>query len=294
MIIGCFALVEPFRPMRRQFQAIAEMGIHYADVTDNHNGGMLGAEYGFTASISLDAHPARIREMAEAAGLTITSVCAHANLLDPPAPETYGTTEVIKAIRLAKLLGVGQVITTESEPKTEFGRALSPAERLFAIREKLYWPVRWAAELGVELLLEPHGPVTDTVDGMAAILEGLGHEATVGVCLDTGNSWLGGSDPIDYIRTFGQRIKHVHWKDIAAEMVPQRGTITGTGMAVIPLGDGVVGIPAIVEALLDSGFDGPTTLEIAGPDNVKLSALRLEQWAKDAGKSARKGAKTRR
>ncbi len=41
MIIGCFALVEPFAPMKRQFEAIKEMGIDYADLTDNHNGGML-------------------------------------------------------------------------------------------------------------------------------------------------------------------------------------------------------------------------------------------------------------
>lgn len=279
MIIGCFALVEPFQNMARQFQAIAEMGIQFADVTDNHNGGMLGAEYGFTASISLDAHPARIREMAEAAGITLTSVCAHANLLDPPAPETYATTEIIKAIRLANLLGVKQVITTESEPKTDFGHGLSRDEQLLMIREKLYWPVRWAAELGVELLIEPHGAITDTIDGMAAILDGLGHEENVGVCLDTGNSWLGGSEPLDYVKTFGHRIKHVHWKDMAAEMEAQRGKLTGTGMAVIPLGDGVVGIEAIVKALLDIGFDGPTTLEVAGVDCVKTSAERLRQWA---------------
>ncbi|NQT52002.1 sugar phosphate isomerase/epimerase [bacterium] len=279
MIIGCFALVEPFQSMARQFQAIAEMGIEFADVTDNHNGGMLGAEYGFTASISLDAHPARIREMADAAGITLTSVCAHANLLDPAAPETYGTTEVIKAVRLANLLGVKQVITTESEPKTAFGEGLSRDEQLLLIREKLYWPVRWAAELGVELLIEPHGPVTDTVDGMAAILDGLGHEDNVGVCLDTGNAWLGGSNPLDYIKTFGSRIKHVHWKDMPAEMVPQRGTMTGTGMAIIPLGDGVVGIEDIVKALQASGFDGPTTLEVAGVEAVKTSAERLRQWA---------------
>ena len=93
MIIGCFALVEPLSPIERQFQAISEMGIQYADLTDNHNGGMLGVEYGFTASLSLDIHPARIREMTETAGITLTSVCAHANLLDSPAPDRYGTNE---------------------------------------------------------------------------------------------------------------------------------------------------------------------------------------------------------
>ncbi|MHC4800404.1 MAG: hypothetical protein ACYTF1_27505 [Planctomycetota bacterium] len=55
MIVGCFALIEPFGPMERQFEAISEMGIEYADITDNHNGGMLGVEYGFTASFSLDS-----------------------------------------------------------------------------------------------------------------------------------------------------------------------------------------------------------------------------------------------
>ena len=32
MIVGCFALVEPFASMERQFHAIREMGIEYADV----------------------------------------------------------------------------------------------------------------------------------------------------------------------------------------------------------------------------------------------------------------------
>ncbi len=49
-------------------------------------------------------------------------------------------------------------------------------------------------------------------------------------------------------------------------------------MAVIPLGDGVVGIPAIVKALNRIGFKGTTTLEIAGAENVKVSARRLREW----------------
>ena len=180
MIIGCFALVEPFQPMARQFQAIAEMGIEYADITDSHNGGMLGVEYDFAASISLDSHPALIREMAEAAGVKLTSFCAHANLLDPPAPNVYGTNEIIKAIRLAKLLGIDHVITTEGDPKTSFGHELTGEEQFFAIREKLYTPILWAEELGVKLLLETHGAVTDSIDGMAGLLSALGHEDTVG------------------------------------------------------------------------------------------------------------------
>ena len=99
MKIGCFALIEPFTCMQRQFELIREMGLEYGDLTDNHNGGMLGVEYGFSSSISLETHPAKIRAMAGAAGITLTSFCAHANLLDPSSPDTYATTEIIKAIR---------------------------------------------------------------------------------------------------------------------------------------------------------------------------------------------------
>lgn len=281
MKIGCFALVEPFRSMERQFHAIKEMGISCADLTDNHQGGMLGVEYGFSASVSLDSHPAKIRALAAAAGIELTAMCAHANLLDPPAPDIYGTNEIVKAIRLAALLGIKDVITTEGDPKTPFGEHLTRSEQIFAMVEKLRSPVEWAAELGVKLLLEPHGRVTDTIDGMAAVLEMLGQPETVGICLDTGNSWLGGAEPLDYVKTFGKRIGHVHWKDMSKDMESQRGKLYGCGMGCIPLGDGVVGIPAIVKALRQSGFDGATTLEIFGADNVKTSAQRLAQWWAD-------------
>ena len=278
MKIGCFALVEPFSGMARQFKAIHELGIHYADITDNHDGATLGVEYGFAASVSLDSHPAKIREMAKAAGLTLTTFCAHANLLDPTSPDTYGTMQIIKAVKLARLLGIRHVITTEGDPKTEFGHGLTYSERIFTIREKLYAPILWAEEMGVALLIETHGAVTDSIDGMADLLDALGHEDTVGICLDTGNSWLGGAEPLDFVKTFGKKIRHVHWKDMGREWETKRGSLHGCGMASIAVGDGIVGVQAIVGALKAAGFDGHTTLEVAGAENVKLSVERLKAW----------------
>jgi inosose dehydratase len=49
-------------------------------------------------------------------------------------------------------------------------------------------------------------------------------------------------------------------------------------MGLIPLGDGVVGIESIVRALKQIGFDGPTTIEVAGEAAVKTSAERLRAW----------------
>jgi len=64
-----------------------------------------------------------------------------------------------------------------------------------------------------------------------------------------------------------------------ADMAGRRGQTFGCGMAVIALGDGVVGIEPIVRALVSSGFDGPTTLEVAGTEAVKRSLERLRQWS---------------
>lgn len=278
MKIGCFALIEPFAGMARQFEAIREMGIDYADLTDNHDGASLGSEFGFAATVSLDAHPASIQQAVGETGIQLTSVCAHANLLDATSPEVYGTHQIVKAIKLAHFMEIKQVITTEGDAKTPFGESLSREQRLFSIQEKLQVPIAWAKQLGIELLLEPHGIVTDDVAELKALLDLLGEKETVGVNLDTGNSWLGGADPLEYIEVFGDRIKHVHWKDMGSEWVDKRGSLYGFGMALIPLGDGVVGIPGIVDALKMQGFDGPTTLEIAGAEAVKESAERLHGW----------------
>jgi inosose dehydratase len=276
--IGCFALVKPFTPMQAQFEAIKEMGIKYADVTDNHEGGKLGVEYDFAASISLDSHPEKIRKMIGNTGIKLATFCAHANLLDPASPNIYGTSQIIKAIRLAKLLGIKDVITTEGHFKTDFARKLTPKERLLTIKEKLQSPIQWAEDLGVELLLEPHGIVTDNVQTMGDLLTELGHEKTVGICLDTGNSWVGGAEPVDYVTTFGKRIKHIHWKDMGKEWLPKRGKVYGTGMATIPLGTGEVNIQAVVDALKQIGYHGTTTMEIAGADNIKQSIVKLKEW----------------
>jgi sugar phosphate isomerase/epimerase len=51
-------------------------------------------------------------------------------------------------------------------------------------------------------------------------------------------------------------------------------------MALIAVGDGVIGIEGIVKALKKAKIDVSTTLEIAGPEAVKTSAKRLKAWAK--------------
>ena len=149
-------------------------------------------------------------------------------------------------------------------------KVLTADEAIFSIREKLYEPLRLAADCGVKILLEPHGEYTDSIEWMEKILDACNSDA-LGVNMDTGNSWLGGADPVEMVKRLGSKIEHVHWKDMPAEMEAQRGDIFGCGMAVIPLGSGVVDIKGVYDALVAAGFDGYTTLEIAGDDAVLAS-----------------------
>lgn len=276
MKIGCFALVDPFSTLDHQLDRIRDWGFKFADVTDTSDGAVLGNHFGFSAVASLDANPHDMRRLFEDRGLTITSYCAHSDLLDATAPWRYGTGEIIKAVRAAAAIGVPHVVTTEGEPVTDFHKQLSFSEQVLIVAEKLYEPLRVAEDHGVKILLEPHGPLTGTIDGTAAILEKCASPA-LGLNLDTGNSWLAGSEPLDFVKTFPNLIEHVHWKDLGAEWESKRGKMFGCGMSSIALGEGVIDIKSVFSALVEAGFDGYTTLEVAGDSAVLASASYLEE-----------------
>lgn len=266
--VGCFALVDPFSVLEHQLKRIHDLGFRFADVTDNRDGGQLGVEFGFAATASLDGNPYDLKRMFEEQELEITTYCAHANLLDPTAPWRYSTPQIIKAIRAAAAIDIKYVVTTEGEPSTDFGHRLTEDQKVFTVIEKLHEPLRIAKDHGVTLLLENHGELTDSISGLEKIIHGLGNPDHLGVNLDTGNCWLGGTDPVEMTKKFGSKIKHVHWKDLPEEMVSQRGSVFGCGMSTIALGTGAIDIAAVYKELVNTGFNGHTTLEIGGDEAV--------------------------
>jgi len=274
--VGCFALINPFSPLEAQLDQIQKWGFSCGDLTDNSDGACLGVEYGFTALASLDANPFDIKRMFESRALELSSICAHANLLDPTSPSRYGTAQIIKAVKMAGAIGVKHVITAEGDPKTTFGKSLTTSEAIFSIAEKLYEPLRFAEDYGVKILIEPHGHISDSVKLMGDVLDRCNSES-LGINLDTGNLWLGGGESLEMIEKLGSKIEHVHWKDLPAEMIEKRGSQFGCGMSLTALGDGVIDIEAIFKALVKAGFDGYTTLEIAGEDAVLKSFEYLKR-----------------
>ena len=268
MKVGCFSLLKPFTVMEEQLKYIQELGFKYADVTDTHPGSLLGREFGFSSTVSLDDNPMEVKRMFAKYGLTISTVCAHAALLDPSSPSRYGNTEITKAIKMAHAMGVRDVITTEGDAHTDWGHNLKYDQAITIIAEKLCEPVKLAEDLGVMLLLEPHGPYTCNIQAVKDIFSLLGEPAALGICMDTGNSWLGGADPVEYAKTFKSKIGHAHWKDIPTEMAGMRGKMFGCGMTLNALGTGVVDIKGVFEVLKDAPLLKHSTLEIADGNSL--------------------------
>lgn len=271
--VGCFALVDPFCPLEHQLKRIAEMGFSCADITDTHQGALLGGDI-FDAAVSLDDNPFHVKRIFDKYNLTISSIASHAHLLDPVSPARFGTAEIMKSIKLAHALNIKYVITTEHSGSTPWAKKLSYDQKIFTITEKLYEPLQLAEDMGVTLLMEPHGPVTDSVQGMQDILDASDSKA-FGVCLDTGNSWLGGADPVEMATKFKDKIGHVHWKDLPAEMEAERGKKFGCGFSMIALGEGVIDIAGVYDVLCDSDIPH-CTLEIYGEDKLKESDVYLK------------------
>ena len=272
MKIGLFLLIQPYTSVEGQLKLASEMCFDCADVTDTNAGGSMLGTAGFSPTVSLDDNPFDVKRLFDKYKMTISTICAHANLLDPSKPSRYSTAEIMKAIRMAAAVGVKDVITTDSEPHTAWAAKLTMEQRAFVMAEKLYEPCRMAADYGVRILLEPHGPVTDSVDGLGMVFKFLDNAPALGINLDTGNSWIGLGDPVAIARKYKDKIHHIHWKDLGPEWRDKRGKAFGTGFSNIAIGDGLVDIKGVCGVLKDAQIES-STLEIIAPKEVLLKSV---------------------
>ena len=134
------------------------------------------------------------------------------------------------------------------------------------------------AEHGLVQVVHPHvGTLVETADDVRRVLAG----STVKWCLDTGHLAIGGFDPIEFARNFGDRVAHVHLKDVdlavaarlnAGELSLMEATFAGMFK---PLGQGDIDVAGAISVLESGGYSGWYVLEqdvsIAGDAPVEGS-----------------------
>lgn len=98
-----------------------------------------------------------------------------------------------------------------------------------------------------------------------AEIEALLAATDVAVCYDTGHALVGGGDPLEVARMCGNRIEHLHLKDVDPGILARvrAGQLTldaaWAGGIFCPFGEGAVDFDAVLSEL--DGYDGWTVLE---------------------------------
>lgn len=140
-----------------------------------------------------------------------------------------------------------------------------------------------AAGHGLQLVLHPHvGTLVETatdVERMLALTD-------VAWCFDTGHLLIGGTDPVDFIRHYADRIGHVHLKDVDAALAAQvrrgeRSLVEATRAGLFrPLGEGDARIDEVLRLLDETGYERWLVLEqdvaITGPEPAVGSGPALD------------------
>jgi len=167
----------------------------------------------------------------------------------------------IDCLRLAQALGAGAIQTEPGGPLPD-GMSQAQALDLFEAGIRQALPV--AEQLGVYLLIEPEPKLL--IENSRQMEQFLARfdSPWLGVNFDIGHFYCVAEDIPAAVRRLGQRIKHVHLEDIAADrkhyhLIPGRGTIE---------------FRPIFKALNETGYDGWITVELYTYEENPVEAAR--------------------
>ncbi len=189
-------------------------------------------------------------------GLSLVSVYTGANFIyDEILDDEFH--KISKAIELAEKFGAINLIVGGG------------AQRASGIRESDYQKLAiqldrvtdLAAAAGLTACFHPH--LTTIVEGPEQ-LEKLMKQTKIAFCPDTAHLAAGGGDPAALIRTYSDRVRHVHLKDFQKDP-----------FAFLPLGRGELDFKEIFAALKEIDFQGWAVVELDGYDGDAKEAAAI-------------------
>ena len=224
---------------------------------------------GYCHVTSLDAEPKQIKDLADAAGVKISALSSHSDLLNPE----YGVLYARKGIRFAQAIGAKVVQITEDMYPPKW---MTEQDAYDVMKINLRAIAETCEENGVYLGVEQHGPYTAKIDRLLRILE-LVDSPWIRVNYDSGNTFLAGEDPYQMLDAIISKVVHVHAKDISVEQADKdRGKVTGTAVG-CACGDGVIDWRRVVRQLNKAGFSGVLSVECGTEEQAKRSLSHLNQ-----------------
>lgn len=116
---------------------------------------------------------------------------------------------------------------------------------------------------GARIAFHPHaGTYVETPHEVERLTASIDADS-LPLCLDVGHYLVGGGDPVAAIRRYGERVRHVHLKDVDGEVLTglRDGAVAGFSAAIrqrlfTELGSGVLDLDGVLAALAEVGYDG--------------------------------------
>jgi inosose dehydratase len=122
-------------------------------------------------------------------------------------------------------------------------------------------------EIGVSAVFHHHAGTYIETPKEVARLCAITDPDLLGLCLDTGHYLFGGGDPIDAVRLYGSRIRHLHLKDVRLSILNRAredkvGFLEAVRRGVFcELGDGDVDLKTVVQDIASTGYSGWAVVE---------------------------------
>lgn len=225
---------------------------------------------GYSPAVSLDSNPLRLRRYLESQGLRPSQIDA-AYPITGPLGATFAVRYVQRAIQFAAAIGCPFVDTTDGQFKPE---GYTDDEVMAITKENYRQILEWAEDYAVTVNIETHGPYTTNPEILDRMLNFF-DTPRLRFNLDTGNTFIAGGNPVEFLKRFLPKLSYMHVKDVSASLAAaMRGEETGIAMSESPVGQGVnaANIKECVRLLKKAKWDGVISVECLGTDeNLKAS-----------------------
>jgi sugar phosphate isomerase/epimerase len=270
-----------WRALSGNLQTAVDTAVKYG--LDHIEFGVIHGQYfvqglGYDPAVSLQSNPRRLKKYLDEKGLKVSQIDGAFPLMGPDG-STFGVQYVQQAIRFAAEIGCPIVDTTDGAAKPEG----YTDDEIFRIACENYKQcLAWAEDYGVMINIETHGPYTTNGDFLQRLYEHFG-SPHLGFNFDTGNTFISGNDPLEYLKRFRKYVSHLHIKDVSPGLAAaMRGEETGIGCSEVPVGGGVnaENIKKCLAYLRQSGWSGVASIECSGIDeNIQKSIEFLRPLA---------------
>ena len=253
-------------------QKIAATGLKHIEFCAIHGQNFIAA-LGYDPGVSLQSNPRAIRRFLDGLGLEVSQIDGSYPMMGPNG-SAFGVQYVTQTIRFAAELGCPMVDTVDGAFETP---GLTRQEVFRITCDNYRQCLAWAEDYRVVINVEPHGPYTNDLDFMQRLFREFESE-WLRCNFDTGNTFIAGHDPLDYVKALRPYVSHCHIKDVSAELAAAaRGEETGIGSSVVPVGGGVNAgnIRRCLAYLDETGWEGVVSLECHGSDENTAASVRF-------------------